>query len=353
MVAKIVRVSSRLLDMPTLYGSQRYADHVTTEDARIVKLLRAKGCLIFGKMHITEFAMGAAGQLHPPTRNPHDVRRAPGASSAGSAAAVADFECPLAIGTQTGGSIITPASYCGIYGWKPTFNLFSLYGTYSISPSCDTLGFFGRSAGDLSLLADCLLVGQRAPASVKSKLRIAWTATPVRDVPADADAVRAIESAAIALREAGIDVSAVSLPDIFDNAHVTASNLVAKEFSASLEAELAEGTDGIDQGELDVVEQGRKISLDQYREAQAAISTARTSFQELMQDFDAFMTLSKGEEAPISQGVAGDPAYNGIWTVGDRLPAIISERLKHFCRLSVSRSSTSPVGVEMRTCLSG
>lgn len=123
--------------MPTKYGSKRYEGHQSTEDARIVKLLRAKGCLVFGKTHTTEFACGGAGDVHPPTRNPHDPRRVPGASSAGSAASVADFQIPIAIGTQTGGSIIGPASFCGTYAWKPTFNIFSLYGTFSISPSCD------------------------------------------------------------------------------------------------------------------------------------------------------------------------------------------------------------------------
>ncbi|HZA13847.1 MAG TPA: amidase, partial [Myxococcaceae bacterium] len=132
-------------DLPTTYGSPIYRGHRPPNDAWCVKALRSAGAVILGKTVTTEFAYFSPG----PTRNPRDVRRTPGGSSSGSAAAVADAMVPGALGTQTAGSIIRPASFCGVVGWKPTFGVLSLDGIRPLAPSLDTLGVLTRAVADV------------------------------------------------------------------------------------------------------------------------------------------------------------------------------------------------------------
>ncbi|MBK5103147.1 MAG: amidase, partial [Burkholderiales bacterium] len=188
-------------DMPTAYGSPIYANHRPAADADCVTRIRAAGGIVLGKTVTTEFAF-----RHPygQTRNPHDPEHTPGGSSSGSAAAVADFMVPLALGTQTGGSIIRPASYCGVYGYKPTFDAFSMRGVRPLAPGLDTLGHFARNIDDLALLASVLSTG--LPAEVPP-----WTGAPPRvglaPVPdwesAEAETVNAVRSAAARLEAEG------------------------------------------------------------------------------------------------------------------------------------------------------
>ncbi|MBM3522792.1 MAG: amidase, partial [Alphaproteobacteria bacterium] len=138
---------------PTQHGSPLYTGFRPAQDADCVALLRAAGAVILGKTETLEFA---AGGRKPPTRNPHDPEHTPGGSSSGSAAAVADFMVPLALGTQTGGSTIRPASFCGIYAMKPSFGRVSLEGIKHYAPSLDTVTWFARSASDLALAAQAI-----------------------------------------------------------------------------------------------------------------------------------------------------------------------------------------------------
>ncbi|TGO29197.1 hypothetical protein BPAE_0017g00020 [Botrytis paeoniae] len=139
------------LDMPTEFACSLYQGNQPTLDSSAVSILRNAGALIFGKTTTPELTWL---NRSPKTTNPHDVTRTPGGSSTGSAAAVADFQVPLSIGTQTGGSLIRPASYTGIFAMKPTYNAIPLEGQKICSISLDTLGFFSRSVEDLQLLAD-------------------------------------------------------------------------------------------------------------------------------------------------------------------------------------------------------
>src|SRR3954466_16137367 len=159
-------------DMPTEYGSPIYRHHRPAWDAACVTALRAAGAIIFGKTVTTEFATSYAGK----TVNPHDSTRTPGGSSSGSAAAVADFMVPLALGTQTGGSVIRPAAYCGAYAIKPSFGAINRAGTKCVAESLDTIGIFARSAADLALAME-VLTG-RSPASTTAKPRIGLCRTP-------------------------------------------------------------------------------------------------------------------------------------------------------------------------------
>ena len=136
------------IDLPTEYGSTIYREHRPRREAACVSLVRRAGGVILGKTVTTEFALYQPGK----TANPHNTGRTPGGSSSGSAAAVADWHVPVAMGTQTSGSIIRPASYCGVVGYKPTFNTFALDGTKPLAASLDTLGYITRTVEDLSLM---------------------------------------------------------------------------------------------------------------------------------------------------------------------------------------------------------
>src|ERR1700676_4702177 len=151
-------------DMPTQHNSPIYTGHRPNIDAATVGTLRAAGALILGKTDTMEFA--STGRLAA-TRNPHNLERTPGGSSSGSAAAVADFHVPLAFGTQTGGSLIRPASYCGVYDLKPTWNAVSAEGITLISTTLDTAGWYGRSVADLALVADAFALEDMRPAALR------------------------------------------------------------------------------------------------------------------------------------------------------------------------------------------
>src|SRR3954453_5412195 len=158
-------------DRPTRYGSPIFADHRPASDAACVAALRAAGAVVLGKTATTELAAYEPAS----TRNPHDLARTPGGSSSGSAAAVADGMTPIALGTPTAGSVVRPAAFCGVLGFKPTFGLVDRTGVGAQAPSLDTVGWFARGADDLALLLDVL-----APSvpSAPAALRVAVMRTP-------------------------------------------------------------------------------------------------------------------------------------------------------------------------------
>jgi Asp-tRNA(Asn)/Glu-tRNA(Gln) amidotransferase A subunit family amidase len=169
-------------DLPTQHNSPLYRGHRPGQDAACVAVLRAAGAMILGKTETVEFA---AGGRKAPTTNPHDRCRTPGGSSSGSAAAVADFHVPLAFGTQTGGSLIRPASFCGLYALKPSWGLVSREGAKLASLSCDTIGWYAREISDLSLVAQVFqVVSTRPTAPSTSALRIAICPSPQIDYAA-------------------------------------------------------------------------------------------------------------------------------------------------------------------------
>ena len=161
--------------LPTRYGSPIYEGFVPEADAACVALTRAAGGVVLGKTVTTEFA----GRHPGPTANPHNPAHTPGGSSSGSAAAVADFQVPLAMGTQTAGSMIRPSAYCGVYGLKPTFGLFSFAGVHDLAETFDTLGVMGRSLDDIALFRAVLMAIDAVPLeAAESPPRIGFCRTP-------------------------------------------------------------------------------------------------------------------------------------------------------------------------------
>ena len=200
-------------DMPTAYGSPIYAGYRPRSDAACVAILKNAGAIIMGKTVTAEFAMRQPGK----TRNPHNAAHTPGGSSSGSAAAVADFMVPLALGTQTGGSIIRPAAFCGTFGFKPTFNIINRAGVKPAAESLDTVGFFARSLPDVTIALSVMTGSEIADLSPfeRNKPRLAFCRTPQWQ-HADHSTVQALEDAVTALAQAGAHIRELQLPPQFD-----------------------------------------------------------------------------------------------------------------------------------------
>ena len=200
-------------DLPTEYNSMIYHGHRPGSDAPVVMTLRAAGAIVLGKTETVEFA---AHGRNPTTRNPHDFARTPGGSSSGSAAAVADLMVPLALGTQTGGSVIRPGAYCGCIGFKPTHGTVSTEGVKLFSGTLDTIGWFARTVADIRLVAGILEIAddQLPPAPAPIALRIGVCRTPYWDraLPATRDA---IDEAARQLAKVGVTVEDAELDPKF------------------------------------------------------------------------------------------------------------------------------------------
>ncbi|MGA0027684.1 MAG: amidase, partial [Steroidobacteraceae bacterium] len=200
-------------DLPTQHNSPIYAGHRPARDAACVRTLRALGAVILGKTDTHEFA--AAGRL-PATRNPHDLACTAGGSSSGSAAAVAAYMVPLALGTQTGGSTIRPAAFCGIAGMKPTWAEVSFEGAKGFSPSLDTLGWMARSVADLGLLALALGVGRGSwvARTTVAGMNLAVCRTPMW-AELEPDAASHFDQSVARLAAAGARVVDLELPGEF------------------------------------------------------------------------------------------------------------------------------------------
>src|SRR5271165_3950376 len=198
-------------DMPTEMGSPIYRGYRPTADAACVALLRRAGAVILGKPATCELA----GMAPAATTNPHNAVHTPGGSSSGSAAAVADFMVPAALGTQTGGSVLRPSSFCGVFGYKPTYNSFNKAELKPAAESIDTIGWIARSIEDVALLTAILRMDEPQPlCSVSAAPRIGLCRTELWD-KAQPETKVAVESAAQALSKVGAVIRDVNLPDAF------------------------------------------------------------------------------------------------------------------------------------------
>jgi Asp-tRNA(Asn)/Glu-tRNA(Gln) amidotransferase A subunit family amidase len=300
-------------DMPTEYGSPIYRGHRPTADADCVALVRTAGGVILGKTVTTEFAY-----RHPfgDTRNPHDSAHTPGGSSSGSAAAVADFMVPLAFGTQTGGSIIRPASYCGVYGYKPTFGTFSLQGVKPLAAGLDTLGHFARNVDDLALLASVL--STRLTADVST-----WSGAPPRvglaRIPdwtnADSETVNAVESAAAQLDAEGATVTDLIAPDNFKQLSTVHKTIMNVEALRGLAVEFNKHTAQLSAELREILQRAAAVPAATYHDAVATAHECRGHMEELFAGNDVLLAASAPGEAPAGLGFTGDPIFNGMWTL--------------------------------------
>ena len=299
-------------DMPTQYNSALYKNFHPHIDASCVSLLRQAGALIFGKTETVEFA--SSGKLAP-TCNPHDVLHTPGGSSSGSAAAVADFHVPLALGTQTGGSMIRPGSFCGVFAFKPTWGIVSPEGSKIFSPSLDTIGWFGKSVDDLVLLNDVFdTLDQTIPVISLATARIAVCRSPVWSY-ADISTKQALEQCALKLQEAGAQINDLVLPDEF-NALAEAQKLIMlSEGRASFLTQYRADKSKLHPNICAQVENTAGYTRMQLRQAYDLAAHCRSMFDAMAADFDAVLTPSTPGTAPLSTEGSGSMIFNGIWTL--------------------------------------
>lgn len=297
--------------MPTQHGSPLYSGFRPAQDADCVALLRAAGAVPIGKTETLEFA---AGGRKPPTRNPHDPEHTPGGSSSGSAAAVADFMVPIALGTQTGGSTIRPASFCGVYAMKPSFGRVSVEGVKHYAPNLDTVTWFARSAADLSLVARAIgavAAVPRAP-SVRG-LRIGLCETPLwKEATADAQAV--LHAAGAALSRAGAKVSPVTLPGSFADINAQHNVLMEGEGGAGFKAlNAARGILLADDFRAQA-ENRKGFTPGQLRAAHDYMAARRVEFDAMFDGIDALMMLAVPGEAPAGLHTQGLATFNRMGT---------------------------------------
>lgn len=324
-------------DMPTQHNSELYQGSHPVLDAACVSTLRAAGAVIFGKTDTVEFAATGRRAL---TRNPHDLTRTPGGSSSGSAAAVADGHVPIALGTQTGGSIIRPASYCGVWALKPTWGLVSREGVRQFAPTLDTVGWFARSADDLSLLLRLFGEAQITEPFSLCGARIAICRTPMWD-QAEPATRTAITTAEAQLQAAGAIVTDLSLPAPFDRLPELHTRIMRAEGGVSFLPEYRMHGDGLEQSLRDMVLNKDGTSRAELLEAYDIAAACRPQFDELASGYDAILTPSTTGEAPVGLTVTGSLIFNGLWTLL-HVPCVNIPGLRGPTGLPVGLTLTAP-----------
>ncbi len=299
-------------DLPTAYGSAIYPARPATVDAAVVSALRRAGGLVIGKTSTTEFAY-----LHPTaTHNPNAMGRTPGGSSAGSAAAVAAGLVPLALGTQTGGSIIRPASYCGVVGYKPSFGWLPTAGLKCFSWSLDTVGLFARDVADVAWFAQALCGRALAvdPDAATGPIVVGVPeAYPWQGL--SANAIAAVEQGVRALQAAGIEVRRCTLPHWAGPAFEAHVQVQGFEAWRCLAWEFDNHRDELSPVLRDYLHSTREIAPAAYEAAQAVASQARAQAQAWLQGFDALLTPSAPDEPPIGYASTGPSTFNRLWTL--------------------------------------
>lgn len=299
------------VDMPTEHGSPIYRGNRPFADAACVALLRMAGGTIMGKTVTTEFANRFPGA----TINPRNPAHTPGGSSSGSAAAVADFQVPAALGTQTGGSVIRPSAFCGVVGYKPSFGEFSRSGIKLQCNNLDTLGILCRRVEDLPPLRAALLAAlpHRIDRDVTAP-RIGICRTPAWDA-ADAATQALIERTADCLAAAGAKITEVEFAPEFANILEHHRRIFNFEAARNYAYEYEQHHDQVSQVLRDtVLTPGRELPLAAYVEAMETAEAFRRHLDEIF-GVDALLTPSAAGEAPEGLGSTGDPSFNSIWTL--------------------------------------
>jgi amidase len=298
------------IDMPTEHGSPIYRGNRPFADAACVALIRAANGVILGKTVTTEFA-----NRHPgATVHPHNATHTPGGSSSGSAAAVADFQVPLALGTQTGGSTIRPAAFCGVIGYKPSFGEFSRVGVKMQCHNLDTLGIICRSLEDVALLRGVLLAQDRHRVDRASAApQIGFCRTPAWE-HADNDTHALLERTAAVLAAKGATVREITLApvDILDHHRRIFEFEAARNYAYEYEVHGEKLSPALRDG---LLARGRALPLAAYIEAIETAEAFRRNLEDIFTQVDVLLAPSAPGEAPEGLASTGDARFNAIWTL--------------------------------------
>lgn len=298
------------VDMPTEYGSPIYAGHRPAADAACVALMRAAGAIAFGKTVTTEFAYFAPGK----TANPHNQAHTPGGSSSGSAAAVGAGMVPLAFGTQTAGSIIRPASYCGVVGYKPSFGTLPRAGGKLLAGSLDTIGIMARNVADAGFLVG-VLSDRRGlrEVSLPAPPRFGFYRTPVWD-EAEPATIAALDRARAALIAAGARVDDLAVPEEHQGLAAAQEKIMALEMARELAYERIFHSAQISPRLAQLFDVGMAVGADDYDAALAVTAAARRGLGGFFGDCAAILAPAAPGEAPAGLEYTGNPVFNRMWT---------------------------------------
>ncbi len=310
-------------DMPTEDGTPLHAGRRPDRDATAVARLREAGAIVMGKTVTTELALYHPGK----TRNPHDPARTPGGSSQGSAAAVAAGMVPAAIGTQTNGSVIRPAAYCGVVGFKPTHGLISRAGVLTLSRALDTIGLFATSVADAAAVAECLIGydprdADTRPTARAELSRIAAEAPPLPPRLAFVKG-RHWDEAEPATREAfaelmaflGDRASEVPLPELFGDAAQIHTTIMEPDVAVALAPERERGADALSDGLNALIARGETVTAADYIRARARAPLLERALDDFWDSFDAILTPATAGEAPKGLASTGSPIFCTAWTL--------------------------------------
>ncbi len=333
-------------DMPTEDGTVLHAGRRPHRDCTAVALLREAGAIIMGKTVTTEMALFGPGK----TRNPRDPTRTPGGSSSGSAAAVAAGMVPLAIGSQTNGSTIRPASFCGVVGYKPSHGLISRNGVLTLSRTLDHVGVFAGSVADAALLAEVMMRYDPKDADMRLQARpelsrwaaeepplppkVAFLKTPVWD-QAEVDTREAFEELVELLGENSVEE--VELPTLFKEAVAQHKIIQDAEVAVNFGGDYERGRDQMTPQLVNIIEHGLQLPAAEYIRALARIPLFLGAIDELFERYDAILTPSASGEAPVGTAT-GNPIFCTVWTLLG-MPAVSLPLL--------SGNSGLPIGVQL------
>ena len=333
-------------DMPTEDGTVLHAGRTPAYDATAVALLREAGAVIMGKTVTTELAVYAPGK----TRNPHDPARTPGGSSSGSAAAVAAHMVPLAIGTQTNGSVIRPASYCGVFGYKPSHGLISRYRVLQQSRALDQVGVFGRTVADVALLAEQLMSFDERDPDMRPRSRPNLTGTAIEEplvpprlafvqTPAWDQADKDVQDAFAELMEfLGDEAEELDLSDLLENAVNWHRTIMEADLARSFRREYERGKESLSATLREMIERGQQCLAMDYNEALEQIPVLNSALDEILLEYDAIITPATTGEAPAGLESTGSPVFCTPWTLCG-MPSISVPILQG--------SNGMPIGVQM------
>jgi Asp-tRNA(Asn)/Glu-tRNA(Gln) amidotransferase A subunit family amidase len=311
-------------DMPTENGTVLHKGRTPRQDAAVARMLRAAGAVVLGKAVTTECAYFAPGK----TRNPHNPGHTPGGSSSGSAAAVAAGMVPLALGSQTNGSVIRPAAFCGVYGFKPSHGLVPRTGILELSRTLDHVGLFARSIDDLALLLEQLAGHDAGDPDTQPRARVPFRALSAEEPPIpptiafirtphwermDADAKEAFAELLEAL---GARVEEVPLFPSAPDAWGWHKTIMEADMAANFEREWRTGKGKLSEQLRSLIERGREVRAVDYQRAVRSVAPVLASFDELfMERYDAILTPAAPGTAPKGLGSTGDPSFCTLWTL--------------------------------------
>jgi len=310
-------------DMPTEDGTVLHAGRTPAHDATVVGMLRSAGAVIMGKTVTTECAYFHPGK----TRNPHNPAHTPGGSSSGSAAAVAAGMVPLALGSQTNGSVIRPAAFCGVYGFKPTHGLIPRGGIMKLSRTLDHVGLFARTLEDIALLAEQLVGHDLRDPDTRPRARVPFAAVAAEEPPLPPFLAfvkgpaweRASEETKEAFAELvsalGDRVVEVELPHSAAQALDWHRTIMAAEMAANLDLEWERGRERLSEPLRKLLAAGREVAALDYQRACARIAAINEGFEEIFERCDAIVTPAAPGTAPKGLESTGDPSFCSLWTL--------------------------------------